>query len=146
MTSDMLRPAPLRFWVVAALLVFWGAAGCYACYQQFVLGANAMGPATQYDRALYASLPAWYNYAYAFATGTALIGGVALLSRLGWAGLIFLVSLIAAAVQFGYLFIATDIILKKGADVVLPFPILILAVSMFSMWFAVHAYRKSWVS
>lgn len=146
MITDMLRPAPLRFWVIAGLLTFWGAMGCYACYEQFVLGPNAMGPATKYDRALYASLPAWYNYVYALATGTALIGGVALLSRVGWAGLVFLISLIAAIVQFGYLFIATDIILKKGAGAVLPFPIFIFAVSIFSIWFTVHAYRKHWIS
>lgn len=146
MITDMLRPPPLRFWVIAGLLVFWGAAGCYACYQQFVLGANAMGPSTKYDRALYASLPGWYNYAYALATGMALIGGLALLSRVGWAGIVFLVSLIAATVQFGYLFIATDIIARKGADVVLPFPILILAVSVFSIWFTVYSYRKHWIS
>lgn len=146
MSSDTLRSPPLRFWVIAALLAFWGAAGCYACYQQFILGPNAMGSSTKYDRALYASLPIWYNYAYALATGMGLIGGIGLLSRIGWAGLVFLVSLIAAIVQFGYLFIATDIIVRKGAGVVLPFPILIVAIGIFSIWFTVYAYRKSWIS
>jgi hypothetical protein len=141
---DAHRKTPVWFWMVAILLTLWGIVGCYACYLQFMLGAEAMGPATEYDRALHAGLPAWYNYCYALAVGAGLAGGIGLLLRAHWAGIAFLVSLIAAIVQFGYLFIATDIILVKGAATVLPFPILIIAVAGASMWFAVHAYRQGW--
>jgi len=145
-SNDMPRPAPFYFWVIAILLTFWGAVGCYACYLQLVEGPAAMGPATKYGRLLYASLPEWYNYVYGVAAATGLFGGLALLLRLGWAGLLFFISLIAIVVQFGYLFIATDIIVKKGAVVVLPFPIFILVMCLFSIWFAVQAYRHDWVS
>jgi hypothetical protein len=144
--DDMPRPAPFWFWVIAALLTFWGLIGCYACYEQLMHGPAAMGATTKYDRALYASLPEWYNYAYGVAVAAGLFGGISLLLRLGWAGLLFLVSLIAAVVQFGYLFIATDIVVKKGPVVVLPFPIFIVAVGVFAIWFAVTAYRRDWTS
>src|SRR3546814_15568400 len=55
------------FRVVAILLTLWNAFGCYAWYLQWTLGADAMGPATQYDRQLYAALPGWYNGVYAIA-------------------------------------------------------------------------------
>lgn len=146
MTSDDIRPAPFWFWMVAALLAFWGLMGCYACYQQIMQGPAAMGPVTKYDRLLYAGLPQWYNSVYAVAVGMGLLGGISLLLRLGWAGLLFVISLIAAVVQFGYLFIATDIIVKKGPAVVLPFPIFIVAVGLFAIWFSVHSYRRNWLN
>src|SRR3546814_13077397 len=49
------------FRVVAILLTLWNAFGCYAWYLQWTLGADAMGPATQYDRQLYAALTGWYH-------------------------------------------------------------------------------------
>lgn len=141
----MRTATPLFYWTVAVLLALWGFVGCYACYQQFLHGAEAMGPATTYERQLYASLPLWYNYCYAVAVGAAMLGAIGLLLRQGWAGIAFLVSLIAALVQFGYLFVATDIIATKGPGAVLPFPMFIIAVAFFSMWFAVFAYRHNWM-
>ena len=141
---DLSRRAPFWFWAIAILLTLWGVVGCYACFMQINYGPTAMGPATKYDRALYASLPVWYNYCYALAVGAGVLGGVSLLVRSGWAGLAFFTSLIAAVVQFGYLFVASDIIAVKGAGSVLPFPIFIVAVAAASTWFAVYAYRQGW--
>jgi hypothetical protein len=141
---EISRRAPLWFWVIAILLTLWGAVGCYACFMQINYGPEAMERVTKYDRALYASLPVWYNYCYALAVGAGLLGGASLLIRSAWAGLAFFVSLIAAVVQFGYLFAATDIILAKGAATVLPFPIFIVVVAVLSVWFAVYAYRQNW--
>lgn len=61
MAHRLTRP-PAWFRSVAILLLLWGLAGCYTCVQQFRLGAEAIGPASDYDRALYASLPIWYNH------------------------------------------------------------------------------------
>ena len=146
MATYLKQRPPVWFWVVAILFAIWGAMGCYACFQQFRLGAEAMGPATDYDRALYASLPVWYNYVYAIAVGAALLGALALLARSAVAQLLFLLSLIAVVVQFGFLFATTDIIAHKGAGVVLPFPILILAVAVVQVWFAGLARRRGWIS
>jgi hypothetical protein len=142
----MNKPIPLMYWVIGFLLTFWGLAGCYACYMQFIHGAEAMGPATAYDHALFEGLPVWYNYCYAVAVVAGLAGGFGLLMRQGWAGIAFLISLTAAIIQFGYLFVTTDIIVKKGAEMVLPFPLFVIAVAFGAMWFTVHAFRKDWVS
>lgn len=136
---------PIWFWVVAILLLLWEAMGVYACVQQFRLGAEAMGPATDYDRALYASMPAWYNYVFAVATFGALLGALALLLRERRAVILYWISLIAVVVQFGYLFATTDIIAKKGAAEVLTFPAVIIALAVFALWFARLAARKGWI-
>ncbi|CUS45024.1 hypothetical protein MGWOODY_Smn952 [hydrothermal vent metagenome] len=59
--------------------------------------------------------------------------------------ILFIVSLVAAAIQFGYLFATTDIIAHKGAGTVLPFPILILAIGVFSIWFAGLARKREYL-
>lgn len=137
--------APAWYYIVAVVLLLWGAAGVFACYQQFRLGAEAMGPASDYDRALYARLPAWYNYVYAVATGAGFLGAAALLARSALARTLFVISLVAIVVQFGWLFAATDIIAQKGAATVLPFPIFILAVALVQIWFAGLAHRRGWI-
>lgn len=146
MAGSFGRRAPAWFRVVGIILVLWGAVGCYACVQQFRLGAAAMGPATDYDRALYASLPGWYDLCYAVAVGAGLLGAIALLARSAVARLAFAVSLIAVVVQFGWLFATTDIVAVKGAALVLPFPAFIAAVAVFEVWLAGHARRRDWIS
>ncbi len=136
---------PMWFWIVALLLVLWEAAGCFACYQQFKLGAAAMGPVDEWSLQYYAALPAWYNWVYAIATFGGLAGGLALLARKRIAKPLFWISFAAVIVMFGYAFAATDLIAHKGLAQVLPFPLFIAAVAAFSIWFAGNAEKKGWL-
>lgn len=139
------RRVPAWFRVVAAVLAAWNAIGCYFCYMQFKLGANAMPDATDYDRALMAALPGWYNWCYALAVGAGLLGGFALLGRKRLAQSLFIVSLIALLIQFGYLFATTDIIAVKGVWTTY-FPIFIALVGVFSVWFAGRSENRGWIA
>lgn len=139
------RHGPLWFRIVALVLVLWGLMGCFACLQQWRLGAEAMGPASAYDRALFAALPVWYNPLYTLAVGAGLAGAILLYMRKYVARTAFLVSLVAVVAQFGWLFASTDIIAAKGAAMVVPFPVFIVAVAAFSVWLAGHAKRKGWI-
>lgn len=138
------RP-PIWFWIAALLLLSWEAIGCYFCFQQFRLGADTMPSATNYDRALYASLPAWYNWTYALAVGTGALGGLALFMRKATAKPLYIVSLIALLVQFGYLFAATDIIVTKGLWTIY-FPAFIAAAGGFAIWLTDKAVKRRWIS
>ena len=144
--TTIVRPVPLWFRAAAVLLLLWGLAGCFACYQQFRLGAEAMGPATDYDRAIYAALPVWYNSVYAVAVGTGMLGALALLARSVLARPLYAISLAAVLVQFGWLFATSDIVAVKGAAAVLPFPIFIAAVTIFALWLAGMARRRGWIA
>jgi hypothetical protein len=73
-----------------------------------------------------------------------LLGGLALLLRKPWAGLLFWISFVAIVVMFGYAFAATDLIAHKGLAQVVPFPLFIAAVGLFSIWFARLSSRKGW--
>lgn len=134
---------PAWFLTVAGLLVLWNLMGVFACIQQFRLGADAMGDATAYDRALFATLPVWYNWVYAVAVGAGLAGAIALAIGHAMARPLLAVSLVAAVVQFGYLFATTDIIAAKGVWVTY-FPLFVIAVCAAQLWLAVVAGRRGW--
>lgn len=143
MAAGMQR-LPAWFWAVAVVLLLWNLIGAYACIQQFRLGAEAMGPATDYDRALYASMPVWYNWIFALAEAGGVGGAIALLLRNPAARPLFVVSLIAVVIQFGYLFATTDIIAQKGIWTTY-FPLFIAAMGVFEIWFAAAAQRRGWI-
>ena len=145
--ATYLRQKPAAwFMVVAVLLVLWGLAGCASFYVHVAYGPDIDPNATDWDRAYFAALPAWLNIVYAVAVGAGLLGSIALLLRSKLAQPLYLVSLIAVIVQFGYIFAATDLLAHKGAAATVPFPLFILVVAVFQIWLAGLARRRGWIS
>ncbi len=145
MTETTERRRPWWFRLATLLLLLWGAMGAWACATQLWYGAEAMGAASDYDRALFAQLPLWYRLDYAVATGAMLAGAVALLLRSRHAAPLLTVSLIAVMIQFGWMFLMTDIIAVKG-PYVLYFPLLILAIGALALQLAHVARRRGWIA
>lgn len=135
---------PLWFRIAAVALMLWGAMGAAACISQLRDGAAAMGAASDYDRALFAALPLWYRVDYAIATGAMLAGALALLFRSRHAVMLLSVSLIAVMIQFGWMFLMTDILAVKG-PYTLYFPLLILAIGALALQLAHVARRRGWI-
>ncbi|WP_158742025.1 hypothetical protein [Acidisphaera sp. L21] len=75
-----------------------------------------------------------------------MLGGLALLLCDRRASVLFCISLVAIIVVFGYAFVATDLIAHKGLGRVLPFPLFIVAVGGFSIWFAGLVARRDWIT
>jgi len=146
MASYVRQKPPSWFVVVAVLLVLWGLAGCASLYLHIVYGADMDPKATDWDRAFFAALPAWLNIVYAVAVGAGLLGSIALLMRSKRAVSLYVLSLIAVVVQFGYVFAATDLIAHKGAAATVPFPAFIALVAVFQIWFAKRAERRGWIA
>lgn len=144
MDRDRASRAPWWYRIVVAMLLLWGALGCWACFTQLTQGADAMAAASDYDRALFDRLPLWYRLDYAIATGTMLLGAVALLLRSRHAVALLTVSLVAVMIQFGWMFAMTDIIAVKG-PYVLYFPLLILAFGALALHLAHLARRRGWI-
>ncbi len=138
------RPGPLWFRMATGVLVIWGLLGCFMCLQQIRLGADAMGHATAYDRALYAALPNWYDALFAVAVASGLVGAVLLFMRRASSRVFLLASLCATILQFGWLFATTDIVAHKGAAETVSFPVLIVAVAAFALWLVGKARLKGW--
>ncbi|MET0307957.1 MAG: hypothetical protein ABW023_04555 [Sphingomonas sp.] len=146
MASYVRQKPPSWFVVVAVLLILWGLAGCTSLYLHVAVGPAMDPKATDWDRAYYAALPSWFVLVYAVAVGGGLLGSLALLTRSKMATPLYILSLIAVIVQFGYVFGATDLITHKGAAMTVPFPLAIAAIAAFQIWFAKRAERRGWIS
>lgn len=145
--ASYIRQRPASWFIaIAVLLVLWGVAGCAALYMHIAYGAAMDPAATDWDRSYYAAMPIWFTPVYAVAVGAGLLGSVALMMRAKTARLLYIASLAAVIVQFGYVFGATDLIAHKGAAATVPFPLFIAAVAGFQIWFASYAERRGWIS
>jgi len=142
MAPTFVRTPPPWFRIVAILFLLWGAVGVFAFYSQVT-----MNPATlsDFDRRFYASLPRWFNWVYGIATWGGLLGSVALLLGRRWAGGLFAASLLAVAIQFGWVFAATDLVARKGAAATVPFPLVIFAVALWQLAVARHGIARGWL-
>lgn len=137
--------APLWFWGVTALILAWGATGVFMFYMDRTMDAAAVARLSDYDRTLRAHQPLWQIWAYGVAVWTGLIGAVALVARSRHAHPVFVVSLVAIVVLFGWMFVATDLIAVKGAWTATAFPIFIAAVAVLQIWFADVAQKRRWI-
>lgn len=142
--DQSIRRASAWFTVTAALLLLWGLAACFSFYMHVTFDPNDPSNSA-YDRQLYLSLPAWLDYVYAVAVGTVLLGAAALLARSRIAIPLFLVSLVAVVVQFGWTLGATDLIAVKGPATALTAPVVIFGIGCFALWFARLARRRGWI-
>lgn len=133
--------APVWFTVGAVLLILWGLMGCASLYMHFVMGSGDGPGTTDYDRQLYASLPTWYGVVYIAAVVSGLCGAIALLVRRSIAVILSAGSVMAVIGQFGWLFGSTDILAVRGTWVAY-FPVFILIVQLFQLWFANMAKGK----
>ena len=136
---------PGWFIILVAVLILWGLAGCAAFYVHLEYGPGIDPAATDWDRAYYAALPKWFTWDYAIAVWAGLFGSIALLARSRVAGPLYLLSLIAVLVQFGYVFLATGLLAHKGAAATVPFPAFIVAMAVLQLWLARYARDRGWV-
>ena len=142
----MTAKRPGWFIILVGVLILWGLAGCAAFYMHVAYGPAMNPDATDWDRAYFAALPGWFAWDYAVAVGAGLLGSVALLLRSRFALLLYALSLIAVAVQFGYVFFATDLLAHKGAAMTVPFPAFIIALALLQVWLARYAANRGWIA
>lgn len=130
------------FTVLAGVLVLWGAMGCLSFY-----GQHMMNPplGDQWTRDFVARQPRWFAPVYAVAVGAQLLGSIRLLMRSRGAVWVYGVALVATVIQFGWVFLGTELIAVKGAAATMPFPMVIMVVCVFQLWLARFALRRGWI-
>lgn len=144
MDGEAKAGVPGWFWLVAVLALLWEGAGCYAYLTQVTMKAADMGALPAAQRDLWLSMPVWVWCAYAVAVWVGLTGALALLMRQRWAREAFILSLLAAIVQFGWVYLATPAFAKLGASST-ALPICIIVIGVFLVWFSSMAARRGWL-
>ncbi|MBB5698479.1 hypothetical protein [Sphingomonas yantingensis] len=144
--ASYIRQAPPRWLtIVAALLLLFGAAGLFAFYGDVTMNESRLAAMPAWDRTFFATRPGWFIWVYGTAVWTGFFGAIALLLRRRIARPLYIVSLVAVVVQFGWVFAATDLIAVKGAATVVPFPIVILGVTILGLGIATRGIRRGWL-
>lgn len=136
---------PTWYWVAAGASTLWSLIGCFACYTQLSITEAGLAALPAAQQEIWRMMPLWIAVAYAVAVGFGLAGSLSLLLRKAWAQSLFVVSLIAVLIQFGWTFLATPILTTVGPLGSIPFPAFIIIVAALLVWFSGFAAKKGWL-
>lgn len=140
----MTKP-PTWFWIVAVIALLWGLAGCAAYLMQVTMTPADIAKLPPAQAELMALMPAWLDGVYAIAVWIGLAGAAALLLRRRIARSLYIVSLIAVIVQFGWIFAMTPIFARMGFLEAAGFPIFVAVAGVALIWFAGLATQRGWL-
>ncbi len=127
------RSVPGWFWAVAGLALLWEAFGCYMYVSQSLIADEARTGG-------YATMASWQWGVFAVAVWSGLLGAIGLLLRKRWAVMLLLLSLVAAAVQYGYAAVQGSL---QAADT--PIAVSVLVVALGLVIFSNYANRRGWL-
>lgn len=144
MYEDTKATVPGWYWAVAVLALLWEGMGCYAYLTQVSMKAADMGALPAAQRDLWLAMPVWVWCAYAIAVWVGLSGALGLLMRQRWARLAFILSLVAAIVQFGWTFLVKHALSVLGTSAA-ALPAAIILIGAFLVWFAGATARWGWL-
>ncbi|MFL6548420.1 MAG: hypothetical protein ACJ8OJ_06965 [Povalibacter sp.] len=145
-TSTAVVKPPTWYWIVAILAVVWMLFGVMAWVMDLMMDEAALAKMTDAQRQLYATRPQWLFVVYAVAIFSGLAGAIGLVIRKSWAIPLFVVSLVAVVIQFGYTFMAMHAVELLGAGAALPFPLVIFLIGAALLWFSIRAKRSNWIT
>ena len=135
---------PVWYWIVSAILLVWNLIGCGACYSQLTASSEKLAKLPAEQQEVWSQMPPFARIAYVVAVGAGLLGVIALLLRSLIAGPLFIASLIALIVQFGW-FVAVYKGMAKLGPSSIAFPAFIVLVALGQIAFACAAKGQGWL-
>jgi hypothetical protein len=93
----------------------------------------------------FAIMPQWQWWAYGIAVWSGTFAGAALLVRRRWAQPLFLTSLVAVVIQYGYSFGVLKIQDILGWNAAAPLPVFVIVMASLGLWFSRLAIRSQWL-
>lgn len=134
--------APRSFILIAILFLIWNLIGLASFVTQYMMDLTALAKTDPYTAKVFAAMPGWLWLVFAVAVLAGTGGAIALLLRRQIAVRLFLLSLVAVVVQFGYTFLGTDLIVVKGVLVATAFPIMIFVIAIVQWRYAAAQAAK----
>jgi len=144
-TSAAIKP-PTWYWVVSGLAVLWMLFGVMAWVMDLMTDEAAVAQMSEAQRQLYSARPQWLFVVYGVAIFSGLAGAIGLLLRKPWAAMLFVLSLAAIVIQFGYTFFGMHAVQVLGAAAAIPFPLVIFLIGVALVWFAGRARKAGWIT
>jgi hypothetical protein len=110
--------------------------GVAAFVMQYTMDLGKLAATDPVGARIFAAMPGWLWAVYGVAVGAGTLGALLLLARSKLSTSLFLVSLIAVLVQFGYTLGATDLIAQKGVVVAAGFPAFVILMAFVQFFYA----------
>lgn len=127
---------PRSVLIIGIILLLWNLMGVAAFAMQYGMDLGEFAKTDPVGARIFAKMPGWLWIVYAVAVGAGTVGAVLLLMKKAAAASLFLVSLIAVLVQFGYTLGATDLIAQKGMLQAAVFPIVVILIAIGQLLYA----------
>lgn len=136
---------PVWFWVVSVLALLWNLSGVYNYLSIKFNQVEMLEAMTQAERELFEGVPAWATAAFAIAVFSGTIASIGLLMKKKWAKPLFVVSLVAAVLQFvNWLF------LQNAGEVygshAYTMPIIVVVIGILLILFSKKGVQKGWLN
>lgn len=134
--------APTHLWVVGAVSLLWNAFGAFDYLMTRMRVEWYVANLAPEQLAHMAAFPLWVDIAWPLGVWGALLGSVGLLMRKAWAVWAFAVSLLGLVLATVYNFVLTDGMSVMGGTPVLVMNVLIWAVAILLLVYAVAMKRR----
>lgn len=136
---------PKWFWAAGGVLLLWNAIGIFFFYTQITMSYDQMVASMGKPAAdCFAMMPHWQWWAYGIAVWSGTFAAAALLLRRTWAQPLFLISLIAVIIQYGYSFGVLKIQNLLGWSSA-GLPAFIIVMAALGLWLATTAKNRGWL-
>jgi hypothetical protein len=130
--------------IVSIMLLLWSLVGLWAFYTQSTMTSEMMAQLPAGEQAIWSAMPGWLWGVYAIAVLSGFAGAVLLLMRKALSVPLYLISLVAIVIQFGYVFAATPLLGTVGPTSMI-FPLFIFAMGAVALWLARSWRDKGWI-
>lgn len=144
MSEELIGAPPRSFLIIAVIALFWNLLGVASYLMQVMMSPEALAEMPEAERALMDAMPAWVTGAFAIAVFGGLLACVGLLLKKAWCVPLFIVSLAAVIVQFGYWLFFMDTIEVYGLEALF-MPLLVTVIAIFLVWYSQDAKSKGWL-
>jgi hypothetical protein len=145
MSEESVGNPPRSFLIVSIVALLWNLFGVMSYLGQVTMSPETLSAMPEAERALFDGMPAWATGLFAIAVFSGVLGCVGLLLKKTWSVPVFMASLAAVVVQFGYwLFFAGSIDVYGPAAIMMP--LLVTAAAIFLVWYSQDAKIKGWLS
>jgi len=136
MTTNSIKPNSW-FWVIGIVALLWNLMGVSA----YLMEAYNLIPIPEEHQPYYDARPAWVTAGYAIAVFGGILGCILLLMRRKLSKTVFIISLLGLLAQQTYNFFLSDIVELMGIQAVI-FPIIVLIIAIFLIWYADSCTKK----
>ncbi len=135
---------PTWFWVVSIIALLWNLVGVFNYLNQAFNQVAVLESLDQAQREAFEGIPAWATAAFAIAVFSGTLACIGLLVRKKWAKPLFIISLIAAVVQFiHWLFISNAV--EAFGPSTYAMPVIVIVIGLYLISFSKKGIQQGWL-